>query len=498
MGVNEGLSVGEAMAQIDWDPLDLNFRQQLIEKITKGTDVSRLDLVNDLKMQQNDLFYSKHPTYLNHFYNATDGGKFYPDYLGLAQYFKDELHFICDDSYQYIYNGTHFVDISNKMLRQKVMELTSDHLRPAHLEQFIKFITAHCALPIEDFKTREGLLNLKNGVLDIKSGVMYTHSPTYRFRYVLDHEYNKSAQCPQFLRFLNYIFQDSPGLINLVGEILGYTIIGGEPTKHRAFMFYGSGRNGKSTLLDTTRELLGKKNVSSVSMKLIDKPFSAVRLSGMLANIVEESPHQIDAEAFKNIVGGGTISAAFKGRDEFDLKVNCRMFFACNEFPHFKDATKGNRDRLVIVPFNKYIPDSERDTDILVKLRSELSGILNFALDGYRRLKKNGDKFTVVREVEEAHKEFIVSTDNVAAWADENIEKEEHSFAVVDLMYQDYKKFCEDNGNHCTNKDTFSKRLCVMLDQKTSRKWTGQRRIRVHEGVKCTGPIYKFNQNWTG
>ena len=416
-----------------------------------------------------------------------------PCYQEMARYFKEDLHFKCDDSYQAIYTGKKYDYISGLGLRKKIKDLASPAMNPGHLEGFVKMIKADCYMRKADFVPADRLINLNNGVLNIDTGHLLTHNPNHNFTYVLEHDYNKEAKCPNFLKYLKYVFNDDEDLVKIVGEMFGYTIIGGYPYAHKAFMLYGSGRNGKSTLLEVIRGLLGADNISSVSMKRINKEFSMVRLDGKLANVVEESPSAIDNESFKNIVGGGVVTAAKKGMDEYDLVIHARMFFACNDFPHFKDSTVATRDRLVILPFNRYIEESQRDYKIHEKLKLELSGILNFALDGLRRYESQSCKFTKSKLSDDVFGEYVKETDTVADWCDENIKESSDSLIEYPIrkLYAAYKKDCIENGSYAVNKNNFAKRLKTIIDEKHYFK---NREKRGYKDIVCLSRNYEsFN-----
>lgn len=387
--------------------------------------------------------------------------KYYPDYNGLAKYFRKELKVKNDDTYSCIYEDGMYRDMSRTELAYTIEKLTKYRCQSNQSEGFKKKIHSQCFYPKNRFIPPEGLVNLNNGVLDIKSKKLLDHSHEYNFRYKLNHDFNPEARASRFIEFLNFIFEEDQNLIRLIGEIMGYTLIGGDPFLHRAFIFHGDGRNGKSTLLDVIKELLGEHSVSSVSMDRLNEPFSVVRMDGKLANIVEEAPSTINSEAFKKIVGGGTVAAARKHMDEYDLKVFARMFFACNDYPHFKDSSKGLKDRLIIIPFKKYIEEEDRDPTIKKKLFLEMSGILNFAIKGYERLMLQGRVFTKAKAVEDSVDEYLSETDSVVSWGKETLTITDNlaDRVKVQTMFDSYKEYCRQNGYSTCNNKTFGKRL---------------------------------------
>ena len=431
------------------------------------------------KRNQPDPVHEKYPTLKTGFYfNTAEEGqrpKWVPDYKGMGKYFKNELNLKCDDSYLSIYEEERFRDISKTGMLNKIYLMAKERTVPHQLENFRKIIKTVCFFPKTEFEPPVGFINVDNGVLDVKKKELLDHSPKYNFKYKLEHKFDPEGQAPNFLKYLNFVFNEDQDLIKLVGEIMGYTLLGGPPTAHRAFVLYGDGRNGKSTLLDVITALLGEDSVSAVSMERITEPFSTVRMDGKLANIVEESPTAINAEVFKNITAGGRVSAAHKGMEEFDLRLNCRLFFACNNFPHFKDGSIAIKDRLIFLPFNRYIRPEERDPKVGESIRKEMSGVLNFALKGLERFQAHG--FTEPAATRETINEYLNESDNVRNWFDENVEFKYDLFSDSVLtkdLYHNYKSLCLENGQKFVAYNTFSKRLKRILDDLGDGQFTSE------------------------
>lgn len=447
---------------------------------TKNIESNAQDFVKEIfDRNKPDPVHEKYPSLKNGFFiniaEESQKSKWIPDYSGMGKYFQNELNLKCDDSYLSLYDNGYFKDISKTGMLNKIYLTAKERTAPHQLENFRKIIKAACFFPKTDFEPPIGLVNVSNGVLDVNKKELLEHNPKYNFKYKLKHEFNSDAKAPNFIKYLNFVFNEDQELIKLVGEIMGYTLLGGPPTAHRAFVLYGDGRNGKSTLLDVITQLLGEDSVSAVSMKRITEPFSTVRMDGKLANIVEESPTSIDAEIFKNITAGGRVAAAHKGMEEFDLRLNCRLFFACNNFPHFKDGSVAIKDRLIFLPFNRYIRPEERDPNIGKEIQKEMSGVLNFALKGLERFQLNG--FTQPQATKEIINEYLNESDNVRSWFDENIEFKydlmSESVLTKDLYYN-YKSLCLENGQKLVAYNTFSKRLKRILNDLGNGQFTAE------------------------
>lgn len=425
-----------------------------------------------------DLFLKMSTPYYETVVYKNGAIKDYPKYNELAVDLKRENIFKCSDAGNYIYNNGFWRFIDKTEFHNIINKINDNQCSPNHLDSFLKIIKAVCFYDSanHDDSNEHSLINLKNGIYDIKNKKLIEHSSKYFFRQILPIEYKPNEKCDQWLQFLNYVLKGDKELIKLIQQLFGYVLIGGDPFLHKAFVLYGSGRNGKSTLIDILRSLIGVKSYSTVSMSKINKEFSAVALVGKLANIVEETPdEEINSEVFKSIVGGGSIQVSHKNFDEFTAKINARFIFACNDMPIFKDKNSSMLDRLVFIPFSVYIEEKDRDTRILEKLNKELSGILNWAIVGANEIIENRKMLTpgATVELKEQYKE---ETDSVYAWciemvkvlnledySDENYKPRIYTNSEI---YKYYEQWCGSSGVYAVKMMKFSKRFASWVKTK--------------------------------
>ncbi len=349
------------------------------------------------------------------------GGAVYyiPKYSDLALYLRQTLHFMANDAFMYQYREEFYQKVSPLQIKSIVTELVRQDTDPKDISKFCEAARAKNFVERRKLIEPPGFINLSNGVLDVRNRELLPHSPEYFFKYKLRHAFDREAKCPRWIEFLERTFEGNQGLVEVSAEIFGYVLVGGKPFLHKAFALLGEGRNGKSTWLDMLKYLLGSSNFSSVPIGKFDKPFSVVMLDAMLANIVgETSTKEIDSESFKTAVGGEELIAAQKGQPEYPLAVKARLIFACNRLPHLGDATTGAHEKFFILPFNRYIPASERDPMFAQKeLFPEVQGVLNWALDGLERLVTRG-RLPQIQAVEDQHAELREEIDSVFAWRD--------------------------------------------------------------------------------
>lgn len=387
-------------------------------------------------------------------------------YQLMAEHCFNQKTLCYDDTISLQYDGKKWKWMTKTAFMNFVIEQNKDHFEPAHLDLFAKAIKNKCYLEALGIKQPDGLINVHNGVIDVKTGELKTHSHEYLFKYCSPVSFSLDAECPQWEEFLVTIFKGNIELIDLAQRLFGYVLIGGHPFLHRAFVLYGNGRNGKSTFLEVLKAVIGSDAYSTVSMAKLDKEFSLVNIDGKLANIVEETPNaEINAEIFKTLVGGGEVQAAHKGFDEYIFRCNARFIFACNDMPIFKDKSVGLEERLVVMPFEHYFEEHERDTRKVEKLKAELPGILNWALRGVQIIQKDPHipPYEILRLSKETYK---IETDPIYAWFLDEIEVTPNETEIsVSSLYSKYSEDMADNGNRPCSKNRFIKAFRRLISQ---------------------------------
>jgi putative DNA primase/helicase len=247
------------------------------------------------------------------------------------------------------------------------------------------------------------------------------HSPDKFFQYILDINFDKNAKCEKFMEFLKRSTNGEEKLIMLISEMMGYIIYGGKPRFEKVFFIIGPSGSGKSTLLDVVKSLIGSENYSSVPFNNLDRPFSAVQLYGKLANIVSELDHSapISSMILKTIASGEEIQASYKGVDEFAFRPFAKLLMSCNQNPNINAKDGSVERRLAFINFPNEIDSEDMDTSIrYAAFNNEVSGILNFALEGAKRLYENMN-FTMPDSHYDLLDNYKFETDSVIQWADE-------------------------------------------------------------------------------
>ncbi|OUN55938.1 DNA primase [Clostridium perfringens] len=312
----------------------------------------------------------------------------------------------------------------------------------------------------DDFNRNPYLVNVRNGLLDIRNMSFKEHTPSYLSTVQLNVEYNPQVDCPQFKKFLNEVLDCK--LIPLVQEIVGY-LLTTNTASQKAFVFWGPARTGKSTLLWVVEYLLlGKKNVSNIPWQEIGDKFKTAELLGKLANVFSDLPSKSidDTGIFKVVTGEDYLMAEKKNKNPFKFKPFARLVFSCNELPrNYVDRTEGFYRRLIIVPFSRQIEKSKIDKSLKYKFQREKEGILNWALEGLKRLYENNFEFSENELTDGVKKEYKRENNNVISFVEECCELDGLFSCSRIEIYEAYKEFCVEAGLKTLSQIKFNKEL---------------------------------------
>ena len=248
----------------------------------------------------------------------------------------------------------------------------------------------------EIFDADPYLLGVKNGVLDLRDGFREARKEDYLTKQA-DVEYDPKAKCPRWEAFLSYIFKGDKQLLEFMQSAIGYGF-SGLTIEQVLFFLYGTGRNGKSTLTETVQDLLGDYAqhapaalfVSDRSGREPEKEIA--RLVGtrfVVGSEIEEGAKLAESRV-KDLTGQDTLTGRFLYGSPFDFLPTHKLWIFGNHQPDIAGTDMGIWRRMRLVPFEVQIPDNEVDPMLPSKLLLEKSGILNWAIKGFKQWERNG------------------------------------------------------------------------------------------------------------
>lgn len=324
-----------------------------------------------------------------------------------------------------------------------------------------------------------------NGILDLNTLDILPHFPEVVFFSKNPVEYKESADCPAIRKFLSEVL--NPEDIPAIQEIIGYCLYKSYPI-HKAFMLVGSGANGKSTFLNLLKAFLGQHNCSSISLHALeDNRFASAQLFGKLANIFADLPSKslFETGTFKMLTGEDIIPAEKKFKDGFSFRNHAKLIFSCNQMPLTYDDTDAFFRRWKIVNFPNQYTGTNADKHLLQKLTTmeEMSGLLNFAIEGLKRLLENGE-FSNSKTIPETREMYIKQSDSVGAFVIDCLLVDPNNFELKKVLYANYSEYCRKNRYPIVAENTFHRRLQVHIQVQDYRPTENGKRIQCWKGIR--------------
>lgn len=370
--------------------------------------------------------------------------------------------------------------------------------KTAHINEVVFLALIDTYIQPKEFVEDPNLLVVKNGVYHLDTGELTEHNHMDYAKSALPIDYDPDAGCYEILNFLDEVIPDA---IDTFQEWLGYHLYK-DMIYHKAAMFIGDGANGKTTLQDVMNAFIGPDNVSHINLyRLVSSRFATAELYGKLANISPEiaTDELKRTGTFKSLTGHDRIMAEKKFRDPFYYTNHAKLTFLCNVLPTTPDKTLAFFRRWLLFVFPNKFEGPNCDPQILDKLTTpeELSGLLNWALEGLRRLQENGH-FTKSMSAEELQELYESMSDPITAFIEERIVLESSGVASKDAVYMSYRQFCKDRGYTNVTKGTLTTEIKARLARvlegkrklmgKQQRCWLGMR-LRIGGTVGTQGTL---------
>lgn len=319
-------------------------------------------------------------------------------------------------------------------------------------------------VPIGSLDADPWLLNVENGVLDLRNGELLPHAQERMLTKIAPVSYSPDAHCPVWKQFLNDIMEGREELVGFTQRALGYSLTG-DVGERSLFILHGSGRNGKSTLLETVNAILGDYALRSPTDLLVAKrgdsgiPNDVARLPGVRFTFASETNEfaRLDEAKVKDLVGGDTLSARFMRGEFFDFRPEFKLWLGTNHRPTIRGTDEAIWDRIKLIPFDVRIPEDRVDRSLKAKLWAERSGILNWMLQGCLAWQRSG--LGEPQAVTEAVRAYRDTMDMIGAFLSEECVVREGASELATTLYKGYREWAEANGERPISQRMFGMRL---------------------------------------
>lgn len=384
----------------------------------------------------------------------------------LAQYIVKKFDIITvgeKEREMFVYRDGIYFQAENEIIYPEIQRILGEEVdKSAKNETFHKICDmTHCSRSIFE-SAPLNFIPLKNGVYNTATRELLPHSSKYKFKYKFPIMYQDGMECPNTLAFIEQILSVEQALT--IQEWLGYYFYRSYMFK-KALIMVGEGDTGKTTLLEVFTYLLGKENISSISLqKMAGDKFSAAHLYEKHGNLVDElSARDIaDTGHFKTATGGGTITGEYKFGNQFSFHNFSKFTFACNKIPDvtdFEDTAYFNR--WMVIRFENTIVKKIPNFIARLTTEEERSGLFNWAMIGLERLLKN-EGFTYSKTAEETKNEMMRSGSSAGEFCAKCVIQKTDAEISKEDMYDAYVKYCNDRGLAVYTKKGFGTKFATI------------------------------------
>lgn len=316
---------------------------------------------------------------------------------------------------------------------------------------------------VSELDRAEWLLGVTNGVLDLRTGALRMPSRADYITKMAHVEFVTEATCPEWLKFLDRVFSGKATLIEFMQRAAGYSLTG-STAEQCLFLLWGGGANGKSTLVNTLRSALGDYSTQADAATFMARDRSGAsndiaRLRGarLVAAVETEDGQRLAESLVKQLTGQDTIAARFLYGEHFEFVPAFKLWLAANHKPVIRGDDWAIWRRIHLVPFTVQIPEAERDKDLPEKLRAELPGVLNWALEGCRAWQEQG--LAPPDEVKAATAEYRREMDVMQDFIDECCVVRADARVGATVLYQTYRSWTEEAGLHAMSQQRFGRKV---------------------------------------
>lgn len=366
-----------------------------------------------------------------------------------------------------------------------------------YVNEIINKISRKTYIYREKFKCDDiNLICCKNGVLNINTKELMPHSPDYNFTHMVPVNYKKDATCNKILQFVNEILYDED--IPVIQEWMGYCLYRSYFIK-KGMILIGGGDTGKTTMLNLLIKFMGEENVSGVSLQAIaNDKFSTSNLYNKHLNAYDDlsATDLQDTGKFKMVTGGGWINGERKFGDSFQFKNFAKLIFSTNKIPKTKndDDDTAYYKRWIVLVFDNVFDNANKETNktIIDDITDddELSGMLNWAIDGLKRVLKN-QQFSYNKDLSEIKNLMDRNSSDISKFVQDCFTKGDYKdWLSKDEMFEHYAEYCELNDFTINSKEMLGRKLpnlCNWLFEGRAGQSTGWRGVKIKDIKPISG-----------
>lgn len=306
------------------------------------------------------------------------------------------------------------------------------------------------AATVDELDVDPWSFNVVNGTLDLRRGQLRPHDRADRITKLAPVPFAPDATAPKWDAFLHRIMAGNRQMIAFLQRLAGYCLTG-DTTEGVLPILWGDGANGKTTLIETLRFVLGDYAQQAPEQFLASRrpdvvPADIARLRGarFVSAVETEEGAPLAESLVKRLTGGDRITARFLYREFFEFRPVAKIVLATNHRPRVRGDSHAIWRRLRLIPFSVTIPEHERDLRLGEQLQREAPGILAWAVKGCALWLRDG--LAPPPEVESATHAYRAENDPVSQFIADRCVKGTNLRVKAADLYAAYRTWSFEQG----------------------------------------------------
>lgn len=458
-----------------------------------------------------------------------DGRGYSPDAsdpMEVARHIADEfVHeddseaLLCHEDDCWVYTGTHW-EIAHKsriesrlyrrMDREYVLKLVDGEWKPmrwaptsgkiGNLMEAVKATRIAPELPAFNAWQDEGpgrgvFVPMRNGILHVDEAVLRPSTPRYFSTWSLPFDYDPNAECPDWIAFLEDVFEDDPESIRLVQQWFGY-IISGRTDLEKILVIVGPSRSGKGTIAEVLETLVGGGNYEGFTLKSLSGEFGLQNLVGKSVMVDSDARSALKAEDMQTAIerllslsANDKVIVNRKNKLPISVRLGIRPVIMSNELPAFMDSSNAINDRMMMIKMRKSFLGKE-DPTLKGRVKAEVQGVLNWALDGLADLEETGrfiqpasasNYLDTLNEGASPHEQFLKQFCTVGPSSDPDM------WCMHAHLIQLWRSWCENNDMKPGNPNWLPRKLAPIVTRMGGEMGKDRRNVEGEDVRVITG-----------
>jgi len=442
------------------------------------------------KQPAREPWHTKQPDLDEYRYTLTDSG----NAERLADLFGDIVHYVREWKQYIVYNGkiwesdisgARMMAFAKQTARSLYKEASKEddddhrialakHARFSEGDQRRKaMISCFMAEPGVEISARQLdtdplLLNCLNGTIDLRAGQLRAHNKADFITQIVPVKYNPEARSDFWDTFLQQIFDSKQELIDYIQRAIGFSATGSQ-AELVMFFNWGTGWNGKSTLLGVIQDVLGQDYTAEIEPEVFmvqkfgkgtgpDEGAAMLYKKRFVRSSETHESQKLSVDLIKRMTGGENLDCHRKWQHIFSYRPTHKLWLSGNHEPVITDTTDSIWLRLKKIPYTVTFTAEKRNPNLRDELlKGHREAILAWIVRGCLEWQRIG--LAEPEVVTTATNQYRQEQDILADFLAECCVLQYSATITVADCYKEYKQWCEDNETYYIHKNTFNKRL---------------------------------------